>query len=1195
MSKDLRIKANVGEDQILHLNMKQDVDLFEILSLTLSQRDAYRIHSSNYGVVIGRVLANDAFGVPNAKISVFVPLTYEDSSDNDITSIYPFNSVTDRNSSGLRYNLLPTYSNDECYTKVGTFPSKRLVLDEDKVLEIYDKYYKYTTTTNKAGDYMIFGIPTGNTRIHVDVDLSDIGMLSQRPRDFVSKGYNINQFDSPTKFKNGTNLDNLAQLFSQDETISVYPFWGDSEATEAAITRKDINLQYQFETSCVFLGSCITDSNDNDISHQGDVEAEAGEAYQLSTGEGTIEMIRKTPYGNVEEYSIQGNQLINSDGVWCYQIPMNLDYVGMDELGNIVPTNDPTKGIPTRTRVRFRISMSESGSNTLTRHKAKYLVPNNPMTRSDENNLPELYGDSDKYFDDFYIFGTETPECCFRDLMWNNVYTVKSFIPRFQKGNYPNIDFYSGIKGVNKKGASSKNTFPYNKIKLKLPVNSFDSVYNKVTDNTNGMSKENFWKAVVNKTNEYNVDAVLEDVIDETDGISLEFYNDWVNGVLYFPLWFWRVRKKSKYKKGQIVYDSKFCSYDEKANSLYTMSTCELPYLIDTKDIFHKLKLDIDKGEYDIPPVNVVKTGHGGFFGWGHSRYAFDIYGYDRNGIENKLDKGIIVPKTNKDGLNVYYYCSSQKHTTDTEYSQAVDGGFNRLFSTDIVLLGSLSDNDINGTPKISDIYPITSANIPPMGTFKGSYDNDGYGGDNAEFDKITGMHWGLTETDEIKNEGPFKVSRGLFFGTYWFKRKKSHLLAAYSLPKTCINVERICELGVSLDMSTASSIGNEQTVGKFGVADGLITKREIGDDYGRQLFATLNQYPLMVSKENVNSVTGYYNYPFMYSCPTDFNGIMSGFIGDFTKYHSFDDESRDYESFRFGGYGEYKFNVYQYKENDKNKKQYFFPAYDNSFYFYFGLHGGTTAIEEFRKQYYAECAVEDSMPFNVSVMILKTPTVCDGNGKIRLNTTSFFGTYDNGCMIYKITDSSGAVFKEDKVYKKGGSEIVGDEVSGVPQGRYSILISGYTSCDESSENGYLGQIEVTFEVSMLPISAAYETTAPDSASGTGSLNITSITLYGKTYETTSDNCKADGNKITIKNGDVTYEVIVEMRKEDNDAADAAFKYPKFTNLSNDKTYTLYVREYCGGTRTENAWSSTIKTKYVETEEEDTEEGTTTE
>ena len=69
-------------------------------------------------------------------------------------------------------------------------------------------------------------------------------------------------------------------------------------------------------------------------------------------------MIRKTTDGLVEQIYIQGNQLIDDDGVFCYQIPMNLDYVTTDEKGNIVPTDNPKKGIPTRTKVRFRLVLS---------------------------------------------------------------------------------------------------------------------------------------------------------------------------------------------------------------------------------------------------------------------------------------------------------------------------------------------------------------------------------------------------------------------------------------------------------------------------------------------------------------------------------------------------------------------------------------------------------------------------------------------------------------------------------------------------------------------------------------------------------------------------------------------------------------------------------------------------------------------
>ena len=172
MDKNYRIHTNINSDTLLNVNMRQDFDFIEVLSLKLRQVDAYKLHSSNYGVIVGRVLANDAFGIPNARVSVFVERDDNDSSL--VESFYPYVDITTRDKDGRRYNTLPDYSDDDCYRVVGTFPNKRLVLDDDTQLEIYDKYWKYSTVTNGAGDYMIFGIPSGNQQIHVDIDLSDI-------------------------------------------------------------------------------------------------------------------------------------------------------------------------------------------------------------------------------------------------------------------------------------------------------------------------------------------------------------------------------------------------------------------------------------------------------------------------------------------------------------------------------------------------------------------------------------------------------------------------------------------------------------------------------------------------------------------------------------------------------------------------------------------------------------------------------------------------------------------------------------------------------------------------------------------------------------------------------------------------------------------------------------------------------------
>ena len=456
INKSYRIRTDVGIQDYITLNadLVQDYDTFEVLSVKINSDEAYKLHNSNYGVVAGRVLANNGFGVPNAKLSIFISADYDDK--RDIESIYPFTTSMSRDYKGVRYNLLPDEKTGDCHQVVGSFPNKRYALDNDVVLEVFDKYYKFTTRTNNSGDYIICGVPTGSHTLHMDLDLSDCGILSQRPRDFVYKGYTIEQFENPNMFKSGTNYDNLSQIFTQDQVLNVNPFWGnDSLGETIGITRADINIPFKFEPTCVFIGSIVSDNSSQGISKKCIPTGHMGDMDELVTGEGRIEMIRKTPGGAVEEFQVKGNELINADGVWCYQIPMNLDYMMTDEYGNMVPTNDPEKGIPTRASVRFRISMQDNEENVDNYFRAKVLVPHNPT---------DIY----EYYD--YEFGTFTKDDSFRDLFWNNVYSVKSYIPRFQRARANGFrdDKFTGIKHCNYFGQN--NPMPYNNIRIKLPL-----------------------------------------------------------------------------------------------------------------------------------------------------------------------------------------------------------------------------------------------------------------------------------------------------------------------------------------------------------------------------------------------------------------------------------------------------------------------------------------------------------------------------------------------------------------------------------------------------------------------------------------------------------------------------------------------------------------------------------------------------
>ena len=140
MGKSIRIKTTPGGgDKYVSLNIEQDFDFLEVLSVKIRQDDVYRRFCSDYGVVVGRVILNDGFGAPNAKVSVFIPLDEEDEDNTLITSIYPYKSVTDQDSSFIRYNLLPDSVQNGFHKPVGTFPSKRKVLNNDVYLDVYDK------------------------------------------------------------------------------------------------------------------------------------------------------------------------------------------------------------------------------------------------------------------------------------------------------------------------------------------------------------------------------------------------------------------------------------------------------------------------------------------------------------------------------------------------------------------------------------------------------------------------------------------------------------------------------------------------------------------------------------------------------------------------------------------------------------------------------------------------------------------------------------------------------------------------------------------------------------------------------------------------------------------------------------------------------------------------------------------------
>jgi len=427
-----RIHTNIGEDQYIKFEVKQDFDLLELLSLKLSQRDVYTSLCADYGVVCGRLTVNNGFGVPNARVSIFVPLDDDDVNDPVISALYPYTEVSVKDDNHYRYNLLPARRQHSGHAATGTFPDQTDILDREEVLEVYEKYYKYTVKTNSAGDFMIWGVPLGEQIIVCDVDLSDISCFSLRPDDYLRKGFGLEEFKSAYEFKASVDIDSLPQIKTFRKTIEVYPFWGSEDLCEIGITRTDFDLSDQgvkIEPKAYLIGGTYTDGRAG-VKANCSIKRDSNKKCDLTTKAGKIEMIRFTAeYDSnnrpiLEVYDVKED--ITDDGSFIVSLPMNMDFVYTNEFGENEYSNDPNKGIPTSGCYRFRFTTQQQGT-------AQILVPNirEYTTRIDmsyawSNNYkdypPEALSLILNTVDGFYV-----PQDYFYRFTYNKVFTVSSF------------------------------------------------------------------------------------------------------------------------------------------------------------------------------------------------------------------------------------------------------------------------------------------------------------------------------------------------------------------------------------------------------------------------------------------------------------------------------------------------------------------------------------------------------------------------------------------------------------------------------------------------------------------------------------------------------------------------------------------------------------------------------------------------
>jgi hypothetical protein len=283
--KSIRVNTNIG-DKFINVKLGQTYESMDILSLKIFQKDLYRLFDADYGIIVGRVLGQGV-GIPNAKVSVFIPLdeeditnptTLEDIKRIEATALYPFQTVFNKDGNGKVYNLLPKYARnrnvngfpDNPYgigatpkTPVGTFPEKDEILVNETVAYVYDKYLKFTTVTNESGDY-ILTVPSNKTyTINMSCDITDIGRFSTCAALLKLDGYPDNFFSEDGRTLNEEiELERLPNIDIQNNSITVKPLWSqNNDNSNVGINRLDFNLIKKIKPFVTIIGNQFTQNS----------------------------------------------------------------------------------------------------------------------------------------------------------------------------------------------------------------------------------------------------------------------------------------------------------------------------------------------------------------------------------------------------------------------------------------------------------------------------------------------------------------------------------------------------------------------------------------------------------------------------------------------------------------------------------------------------------------------------------------------------------------------------------------------------------------------------------------------------------------------------------------------------------------------------------------------------------------------
>ncbi|MBP5724600.1 MAG: hypothetical protein J6X18_13640, partial [Bacteroidales bacterium] len=201
----------------------------------------------------------------------------------------------------------------------------------------------------------------------------------------------------------------------------------------------------------------------------------------------------------------------------------------------------------------------------------------------------------------------------------------------------------------------------------------------------------------------YFLSCIEMSLAQEYEVIQFDFYNDWINGLLYIPRWFANIKRKRRYFFGLLGSDkviTQACMEGSRVYQRRYVQQCAVEYKKQTSP-----SDGLARYSEISSPNGCVRANNSG-------KYPQKCHkGKGRKNVKifkrSKPGGGLVHSQQTLRSQYVYYF-----RPCDWVYNGTMDAKVN-YFATDIILLGSLSLHDMDGIPQSFKELSSSSYQMP--------------------------------------------------------------------------------------------------------------------------------------------------------------------------------------------------------------------------------------------------------------------------------------------------------------------------------------------------------------------------------------------------------------------------------------------------------------------------------------------------